>query len=778
MGCLENAELCIPRGLRGTRKSRYLLARTVIKRHLTIHLTSAQPNVLVNTFPSLESAEFKRYLDVTPIYFVMAHDGAVKIGQNSTEETKEEDEIAKVLLRGMIWWFNTHKQNVALINLIEFRDSKVFTMIVESFIMRSKLRLTMGPQFSKEINDCQEKLEDAEEDDELSFPPTANLTALAEKLLATTDDDNVSESSYVSLMAAIILLKGEGDDEHDISLISALLLHNIASRYLPLSQRRLPLVEFDTRSEQAIDRFLTHFSSVAKRIMGTKSWNDELEEAEIECDIVDLVDGRLLRAIIQAASKEDFISNLPASAQKEWSSYVHVIKTLSSKDLASQGAWEPEVINPEALIDNSETKPDNLSVLPFSSEIFDKHLECIHVDADDSVTARLGAMKIYRETTHWHSIGKKLNTKLLSSEPAPVFTKWRNPLRMNQFYMREMTAYAASLTGSKGRALDTETITVGPKALVKLIEDKPGKPAPKGKKDDQKENKKAAPAKKGTKKAAAGPSKAELMKAENTAQKSSTEAIKVFSAWATVRKTLDINPDDQDRYLKTMVYLNNLDSTKTAYLDGEVNTYILHSLLHWWATYCKAEKKSEGYHVVALIWTTIRSICTTKSPLNKEMIEHATKVCTLLGITDALSRLTPSGPESKLSFAFKYPLQTQNLHIGISQTEFQLNHCGPYMDRNLDAKPDPRVSSFVPDGWQREVLDQLDANKSVFVVAPTSAGKTFISFYAMEQVLRADNDGVLVYVAPTKALVNQIAAEVQGKLRALMIHACLLLTIL
>ena len=60
------------------------------------------------------------------------------------------------------------------------------------------------------------------------------------------------------------------------------------------------------------------------------------------------------------------------------------------------------------------------------------------------------------------------------------------------------------------------------------------------------------------------------------------------------------------------------------------------------------------------------------------------------------------------------------------------------------------------------VLDQLDANRSVFVVAPTSAGKTFISFYAMEQILRADNDGVLVYIAPTKALVNQIAAEVQG----------------
>ena len=82
------------------------------------------------------------------------------------------------------------------------------------------------------------------------------------------------------------------------------------------------------------------------------------------------------------------------------------------------------------------------------------------------------------------------------------------------------------------------------------------------------------------------------------------------------------------------------------------------------------------------------------------------------------------------------------------------------MDRNLDSAPDPRVP-FEPDGWQRKVLDELDADKSIFVVAPTSAGKTFISFYAMERILRADDDSVLVYVAPTKALVNQIAAEIQ-----------------
>lgn len=33
----------------------------------------------------------------------------------------------------------------------------------------------------------------------------------------------------------------------------------------------------------------------------------------------------------------------------------------------------------------------------------------------------------------------------------------------------------------------------------------------------------------------------------------------------------------------------------------------------------------------------------------------------------------------------------------------------------------------------------------------------------MEKVLRESDDGILVYVAPTKALVNQIAAEVYGR---------------
>lgn len=329
--------------------------------------------------------------------------------------------------------------------------------------------------------------------------------------------------------------------------------------------------------------------------------------------------------------------------------------------------------------------------------------------------------------------------------------------------MNEMTSYAASLTGAKGKALDAETITVGPKRLIKEIEEKPSVKTKKDEVSDHQAAAKGGAAKKGTKKAAAGLSKKDQMIADNKERKGSSEADKAFTSWATIMKSLEMISDSQDRYIKTMEYLNGLDSAKAVYLEGEVYTFVLQSLLGWWAPYCKDGKKTEGYHVVALIWTTIRAICASKSPISKETVQHVAKVCTLLGIPDAMDGFKPSSSDRKLSFAFKYPVDTKNLKIDVTQSEFQLNYCGPYMDRMLDARPDPRVSSFIPDGWQRDVLDQLDANKSVFVVAPTSAGKTFISFYAMEQVLRADNDGVLVYVAPTKALVNQIAAEVQGR---------------
>lgn len=117
-----------------------------------------------------------------------------------------------------------------------------------------------------------------------------------------------------------------------------------------------------------------------------------------------------------------------------------------------------------------------------------------------------------------------------------------------------------------------------------------------------------------------------------------------------------------------------------------------------------------------------------------------------------------------LKFISEVPLN-KKLSNPLSTIRYQLKHGGPYFPRNLNSKPDPRVL-FNPDGWQVDLLNIVDKGESAFICAPTASGKTFISYYAMEKVLRADDEGIVVFVAPTKPLITQVQAEIFARFQS------------
>ena len=100
---------------------------------------------------------------------------------------------------------------------------------------------------------------------------------------------------------------------------------------------------------------------------------------------------------------------------------------------------------------------------------------------------------------------------------------------------------------------------------------------------------------------------------------------------------------------------------------------------------------------------------------------------------------------------------------GLTCIEFQLKYMGHLMPRAVGTERDERVTNFIPDAWQVDLLNVVDRDESAVIHAPTSSGKTFISYYIMLKILRANDEDLVVYVSPSKELMNQVSASIYAQ---------------
>jgi hypothetical protein len=548
------------------------------------------------------------------------------------------------------------------------------------------------------------------------------------EVITKSSEQSLSEREYLTVLLASKLVAADDEDE----LTTALLSHTALLAEISLSDRILDAQE----SSEEIEEFFITFAEEARKLISSTAWRDAFPAEETTCDVADLIDGRLFAYCAKHPSKSERFEVLRAATT-----------ALSGHDIPDLSS---QIANATPAADKSnDADTSSYALLPFSDPVFDEHLKTIQLTVSKSGgKADPTSANIFREVAHWQSAKRPMENKSKSQlEKDPKIAK--KALRRNQFFMAEMTSYAASLTNAVGKALEPETITMGDK-LTKLPPSKTENAKPKQQSKQSSKNINAA--------------KQQMLAdiAASSKRKDEDVAKQLYQAWSVFCEGLEKQTDLASRYNKARQYLVGLNTEiKRKTLEPEVRLYMLSVLLEMWISNCRKADKDDSIYIAALIFDTVRSFC------NLPTVTKTISAC-LKGTVEELKLPPLDIPSAQgdrrlpFQFALNQDITFPDLTLKLSPEHFQLLHCGPYFDRTMDSAPDPRVP-FEPDAWQRKVLDEIDARRSLLVIAPTSAGKTFISFYAMKQVLESNNDDVLVYVAPTKALVNQIAAEVQAR---------------
>ncbi|KAI0809733.1 hypothetical protein GGR55DRAFT_689435 [Xylaria sp. FL0064] len=710
--------LCVPSAAPESMVYKYTMTRTILIQHLrrsSDETSRKQDSGLVFSFPSIDSQHFHSHFHKYTPAFLLCHDGHTASGHNAPTSGAFYYMIHQFLRLG---------HSVALIHGTEFKSSRVIVPMVTAAPL---IRSLLAPQNL-----------------ECAAGPRKLIT---QELLL--DLALYQGRSYRELLTAIALyeiFQVRHVKETRVMAI-AMILHTVIVSNTRLAERSLALT-LSMRSGAAgklVGQFLEQFCDKIITIMESDQ-GPPLTKG-LNWDTFDIIDGRLFLSLHRVLIRGDPIPNTLVDMAKplitcveNWSG----VSLLDNTCLKYSADSKTEKLLAKPAI--SHCDPLRATILPFSHELLNRFLAPIELQTTH-LQEDANEGKVFRELTHWHNSKRVLDSKKIQKKPG-FFARKRN-----QKFMADTLLYSASLTNATGKVIKPKTIVTEipvvhlKKTLSEHVVSDPSKRviASKGKKQTR---------------SGSGKDSARETALLTQARKSEKRNSATFRHWQTLTRELSQEKELIKRFQKANKYFLGLNMEDQAAVGAEVSLYLCDTLYRAWENQVVTSDCRKGLGIGSLLFYQI-----TQTSLLPGLTRDAAAA---LQILSSAVGILYHGPPKQEIVSRPLSFQPRVLEAGsrplltMEAREFQLEHCGPFLERTFDSRKDDRVP-FEPDAWQRSVLDSIDANDSLFIVAPTSSGKTFISFYAMEKILRADNDGVLVYVAPTKALVNQIAAEIQAR---------------